>query len=62
MLVLGRRVNETIKIGDDVTITLVAIRSLYDVRIGIDAPKHIKIVRGELPVHKGDLTLPPEGG
>ncbi len=47
MLVLSRKKSETIKIPDDVTITIVRI-SDGTVRIGIDAPREVRIVRGEL--------------
>ena len=45
MLVLSRKAKETIHIGDDITITVVRG---YKVRIGIDAPRHVAVVRGEL--------------
>ena len=47
MLVLSRRVGESIRVGDDVTITVTSIDG-NRVRIGIEAPKHIDIVRSEL--------------
>ena len=47
MLVLTRKENETIRIGDDIVITLVKTQG-GSVRIGIDAPKEVKILRGEL--------------
>jgi len=48
MLVLTRRINETIELpGLGVTITLVKIKG-DRVRIGIDAPREQTIVRGEL--------------
>lgn len=46
MLVLSRRVNETIKIND-ITIKLVRIAG-KSVRIGIEAPNDIAITRGEI--------------
>lgn len=47
MLVLGRRVDESIKIGDDITIKIVGIdRGI--VKLGIDAPKNVSILREEL--------------
>lgn len=48
MLVLSRRIGEQIKIGDDIVITLVDIRSLNTVRIGIVAPRDVPIMRTEL--------------
>ncbi len=47
MLVLTRKANEQIQIGDDIKITLVRIRG-NTVRIGIEAPRDIRVVRGEL--------------
>ena len=47
MLVLGRRPGEYIKIGDDITVKVVKSEDGH-LRLAIDAPKHIKITRGEL--------------
>ena len=47
MLVLTRKTDEQILIGDDIRITLVKVRG-NSVRLGIDAPKNIRVVRGEL--------------
>lgn len=47
MLVLSRKVNETIKIGDDIEIRVLEVKG-DTVRIGIEAPKSIDILRGEL--------------
>lgn len=47
MLILTRRVNETIKIGDDITLTVFGVNGLQ-VRIGIDAPKHVEVHREEI--------------
>ena len=47
MLVLSRRVGETITIGDDVRITVLEVRS-DGVRIGIDAPRSIAVHRAEV--------------
>ena len=47
MLVLSRRVGETINIGNDIKITVTAI-SGGQVRIGISAPKEVKVLRQEL--------------
>ena len=48
MLVLTRKRNESIKIGDDIVITIVRIKSNGDVRVGIEAPPNVNIVRTEL--------------
>ncbi len=49
MLVLSRKPGERILIGDDVTITVVRIGP-NNVRLGIDAPRDMNIVREELCV------------
>lgn len=47
MLVLSRKKNQSIQIGDDIEITIVAIEG-EQVKIGINAPKHIDIHRKEV--------------
>jgi carbon storage regulator len=47
MLILSRKINEKVVIGDDVTISIIEIRG-DQVRIGIDAPKKIKVFRQEV--------------
>jgi len=47
MLVLTRKVGERIQLGDNITVTLVKINGSV-VRIGIDAPKEMVVVREEL--------------
>lgn len=47
MLVLSRKTNETIKIGDNIEIRILEV-SGDTVRIGIEAPKSVDILRGEL--------------
>ena len=47
MLILTRRLGETILIGDDIEVTIVDIKG-NQVRIGIQAPKDVDIVREEL--------------
>lgn len=47
MLILTRRVGETFIIGDDIKITVCSVRN-GQVRIGIEAPKHVSIHRKEV--------------
>jgi carbon storage regulator len=47
MLILTRKLGEKIAIGDDITITLVEIKGTQ-VKLGIEAPKHIEIHRQEV--------------
>jgi carbon storage regulator len=47
MLVLSRRDRESLKIGDDVTITVLGVKG-NQVRIGIEAPKAIAVHRLEI--------------
>jgi len=47
MLVLTRKINEEIKFGSDITVKIISI-SDNQVKIGIDAPKSVQILRGEV--------------
>lgn len=47
MLVLSRRVNETIKIGDDIEITICRLQG-KSVAIGVSAPGEVRVMRSEL--------------
>ena len=47
MLVLTRRVGETLMIGDDVTITIMNVQG-QQVRVGINAPKNVAVHREEI--------------
>ena len=47
MLILTRKANETLTVGNDVTVTILGIKS-NQVRIGVNAPK-------EVPVHREEV-------
>ncbi|GHV73545.1 carbon storage regulator [Spirochaetia bacterium] len=47
MLILTRKIDEKIMIGDDITITIIETRG-DQVRIGVDAPKNVKVFRREI--------------
>jgi carbon storage regulator CsrA len=63
MLVLTRKLGEKLVIGGSITLTVVEIRGNH-VRLAVDAPRHIRILRGELagrqnqPVHSQQLLEP----
>ena len=54
MLVLSRKTQERIQIGDNVVVTVLRVKGNM-VRIGIEAPKDVRVMRGELPP-KGEAT------
>jgi carbon storage regulator len=47
MLILTRRVGETVMVGDDVTVTVLGVKG-NQVRIGINAPKNVAVHREEI--------------
>ena len=47
MLILSRKVDQKIKIGDDITLTIIEVRE-GQVKIGVEAPKHVKVFRQEI--------------
>ena len=57
MLILSRKKNEQIKIGHDVTVTIVEVRG-DKVRIGISAPEEIGVHRSEIyeKIYDGEET------
>jgi carbon storage regulator CsrA len=48
MLVLSRKTQERIQIGDNVVVTVLRVKGNM-VRIGIEAPKNVRVMRAELP-------------
>jgi carbon storage regulator len=47
MLILTRKLNEKIKIGNDITVTIVEVRG-DQVKIGVEAPNDVKVFRQEV--------------
>ena len=47
MLILTRRTGETVMIGKEVTVTVLGVKG-NQVRIGINAPKHVAVHREEI--------------
>ncbi len=47
MLILTRRIGETLMVGDDVTVTVLGVKG-NQVRIGVNAPKHVAVHREEI--------------
>jgi carbon storage regulator len=51
MLILTRRAGESLRIGDDVEVTVMAVNGAQ-VRIGIKAPRHVNVDREEIAERK----------
>ena len=47
MLILSRRAGESITIGDDIVVTVVAVGS-NQIRLGIEAPRQVRVLRQEI--------------
>ena len=60
MLVLTRKRHETIKIGSDIVIRVIKT-STGSVKIGIDAPSFVRVLRGELATVQGADVSAAEG-
>jgi len=72
MLVLSRKLNQTIRIGDSISVSVVRIKGNV-IQLGIEAPKDVHVVRSELierdakqveqqvefQTEKGDAVQPP---
>jgi carbon storage regulator CsrA len=56
MLVLTRKAGQQIRIGDQITLTIVKTQG-QTVRVGIEAPREVRVVRAELPP-LGDVEAP----
>jgi carbon storage regulator len=66
MLILSRKINEKIMIGDDVSVSILEIRG-DQVRLGVEAPKTVKVFRQEVfdairaENQAAAASLPPSG-
>ncbi|HOT58965.1 MAG TPA: carbon storage regulator CsrA [Spirochaetia bacterium] len=47
MLILSRKINEKLQIGDQITITIIEVKG-DQVKLGIEAPSDVKVFRREL--------------
>jgi carbon storage regulator len=47
MLILTRRVGETLMVGDDITVTVLGVKG-NQVRLGVNAPKDVAVHREEI--------------
>ena len=61
MLVLSRKQNERIRVGESVVVTIVRVNG-DKVRIGIEAPSEMRVLRDELEIDAlGDIILEDDG-
>lgn len=59
MLILSRREAECICLGEDIVLTIVSLGN-DKVRIGVEAPPGVRILRSELEVESQTLPLPSQ--
>lgn len=57
MLVLTRKLDESIRIGDDIKVTILRIKG-NTIRVGIEAPRDVRVVRSELTFGEEGSTKP----
>ncbi len=62
MLILTRRVGETVMIGEDVTVTVLGVKG-NQVRIGVNAPRNVAVHREEIfeRIKREEAGDAPEG-
>jgi carbon storage regulator CsrA len=60
MLVLTRKSDQKIQIGENITVTVIEVKGRY-VRLGIEAPRSVRIVRSEIAVPpRSPVAVPHE--
>jgi carbon storage regulator len=62
VLILTRRIGETVMIGDDITVTVLRVKG-NQVRLGVNAPKTVSVQREEIfhrIKHEGEEARQPE--
>lgn len=58
MLVLSRKIGQQVRIGDNVVVTVLKSQG-NTVRVGIEAPREVRVIRAELPpldIHKNNMA------
>ena len=58
MLVLSRKTRQQIRIGDDITVTILLVKGQV-VRVGVEAPRDVRVLRAELPVFDEPVVSKP---
>lgn len=56
MLILSRRLQETLVIGEDIEVTVLAVKG-NQVRLGVKAPQNVEVDREEIRIRKGQSRI-----